>query len=185
MASKILLILGVTGVGKSTIINNLLRLDSNFKYIQPYTNRPKRDFNDNEKVYVSDKQLNVLIDSGKILIVNDIYKYKYATPKQAVLECLANNQFPVLDFPIQKLAEFKSLLPDSIYSVYIVPANLEELKRRLTKGRIDRLEYAIDELKLVEEGQLVGYDEKIINPFGRNQNRHISNFIYQSFINSM
>ncbi|MEO8886656.1 MAG: hypothetical protein ABI367_11375 [Mucilaginibacter sp.] len=178
---KFLLLLGVSGVGKSTIIKNLLGIDHKFVYIKPYTNRPLRP-GEVEKNYMSTVELKKLISAGDILIMNKIYGFLYATPKNSIFECLANGKYPLLDFPIQRLAEVQKLLPNSIYSVYILPENIEELKKRLTHGRINRLDFAINEISSIEKKELTGYDDVVINYHGKSI--ETSNFIYNSFINS-
>ncbi|HBD04983.1 TPA: hypothetical protein DCZ32_00830, partial [Candidatus Uhrbacteria bacterium] len=55
--SKLLLLLGPSGVGKSAIIDELSKLDSRFVYISPYMTRPLRQ-GERNKIAVSDEQMD-------------------------------------------------------------------------------------------------------------------------------
>ncbi|MBU4010588.1 MAG: guanylate kinase, partial [Proteobacteria bacterium] len=63
MLSKFLLLLGVSGVGKSTLIRELKRLDERFIYISPYMTRPLRE-GESDKIEVSNEEMDLMISKG-------------------------------------------------------------------------------------------------------------------------
>src|ERR1700686_4289910 len=101
MDSKFLLICGVTGVGKSTIIGHLRKLDSRFVRIHPYTTRKPRNRKD-DKIHVSEAAMNRMDSEGKFIFTNRIYGNIVATPNRPIVDALEGKMFPVLDFPIDK-----------------------------------------------------------------------------------
>lgn len=175
-----LLLLGVSAVGKSTLINELSQLDERFCYIKPFTSRPLRE-NETEKIYKSEAEILELNQHNAFLFVNHLYGYTYATPREPIYQAIVANKFPLLDFPIQKLAEIKKLVPE-VYGVYILPPDLVELIRRLSDrgANNDRLESARREIQDVLSHKLAGFDEIVTNHAGKAPD--IAKQIYQSFI---
>ena len=92
---KFLLLLGVSGVGKTSIIKELLKLDDRFIYISPWITRPLRA-GETDKVSVTEEDLQRLLSAGEILAVNDIYGIRYGTPKQPIKDAFEQGQFPLL-----------------------------------------------------------------------------------------
>jgi len=166
MHTRFLLLLGVSGVGKTTIIKELLKLDDRFVYISPLITRPLRD-GETDKVSVTVSQLQTAVDAGEILAVNDIYGVKYATPRQPITDAFRTECFPLLDWPIKRLDVMQEEFGDSLFRVYIEPPSVTELKRRLGQDSRDegghRLLAAISELERLWCGDLADkFDLKVI-----------------------
>lgn len=182
LTSKFFLLLGVSGVGKTTIIKYLKKLDDRFVYVKPYTNRPLRDF-ETDKIFVNDFELRKLINGGKIIMLNQVYGHSYATPKQIIFDSIAEGKFPVLDFPIQRLSEINTLLPEMIYSVYLMPPSIEELALRLGDGRDnngERFKFAIREIESVKGRTSPMFDTLVINQTGKEN--EIAKKIYYEYL---
>ena len=184
MHSKFLLLLGVSGAGKSTLIHSLKAIDSRFIYIKPYTNRPLRT-GETEKIHKTLNEINDLIRQGEIILVSELYGYIYATPRKIILDSFEQGNFPILDFPIQRLSEIQQLFPGKTYSIYILPPDEITLQNRLNDGRDingGRYTFAMEEIKAVKNYSLGGFDELIVNATGRAT--QIAEGIYHSFIAS-
>jgi len=69
MLTKFLLLLGVSGVGKSTIIEALRKIDNRFVYISPYITRMLRD-GEKDKIFVADSAMDETNKRGEFLVVN-------------------------------------------------------------------------------------------------------------------
>lgn len=180
-----LLIMGPSGVGKSTIINHLKQLDSRFTYISPFTTRPLRD-GETDKVHLSLEEIEELQQAGKLLTVNQFYGIYYATPKYVIDEALTTQKFPVLDWPIAKIDVMNKHYENKLFKVYIAPENAEELKRRLTLDNRDtngsRLVAGLEEIDAFTAGL---YDQdidlKVINQ--KDSCEEIAYTIYKQFLN--
>ncbi len=166
MTTKILLILGPTGVGKSTVIHELQQLDSRYTYISPYTTRILRQ-SESDKVSVSTDEFKRLKSEGKFVVVNQLYGAYYGTPREPILDALKKGLFPVIDWPIQNLESMKISFPKRTLSVYLEPQSFEALKERFvmqgSRGT-ERLEIAGIEYKRLLRGEFDNVvDHRVIN----------------------
>jgi len=78
--NKLLLLLGPSGVGKSTIIKDMLARDRRFVYVTPYMTRPLRK-GETDKISISDAELDTMIAGNQFWSVNTLYGVRYASPK--------------------------------------------------------------------------------------------------------
>lgn len=184
---KFLLLLGPSGAGKSTIIKHLKKIDHRFIYINPYTTRSLRPGED-DKVSISSDEMERLQKNGKLLTVNEIYGIYYATPKAIIDDALADNNFPVLDWPVSKLELMQKNYGEALFIVYVEPDNIEELRRRLSLDTRDkdgqRYQAGQKEMNDLHDGLYDAFiDFRIINKQGCDQ--EIAQMIYQNFLESM
>lgn len=170
MQPKFLLLLGPSGVGKSEIIKRLRSYDERFVYISPYMTRKLRK-GETDKVQIRAKELDRLIREGKILVVNTLYRVRYATPKGAIEEAFAAGKFPVLDWPISRLSIMQDAFPGRLFRVYVEVADLATLRQRLSNDARDpqglRLEAGVREFESLGRGEFdLSIDFRIVNPDG-------------------
>ncbi|HVZ67286.1 MAG TPA: hypothetical protein VG917_03420 [Patescibacteria group bacterium] len=125
---KLVLLLGPSGVGKTEIIKRLTQLDNRIVASPVYTDRPARA-DDVGRVSVSPEVFEQMEKDGEFLHRKDIYGSRYAMSKKTIMEALSNGQVPIQDFPIEDIPALKDKAP--IYTIYILPPSLTELKRRL------------------------------------------------------
>lgn len=184
--SKFLLLLGPSGVGKSSIIDELYRVDSRFRYISPFTTRELRKGETN-KVHIEEEQMDAMAEKGAFLTINQIYGIRYATPKDSVLEELRNENFPIIDWPVNRMEVMHEAFPGQIYAVYILPPSKQILAERLrVDGRDttgERLQKGVEELNAYENSEYEGlYDFAIISE--DSQLESVAKAIYQKYIGS-
>lgn len=185
MDTKFLLLLGVSGVGKSTVIRELRSLDPRFEYVSPYTTRQLRD-GETDKIHVSDEVMDRMESTGEFVVVNNLYGVRYGTPREPIVTSLQRGSFPILDWPIQKLKIMQELFP--LYVVYITPPSIEKLTRRLNiDGRDNngsRLSNALAELKRFQKGEFEGMCD--ISVVSEDETiPQISQGIYDNFLRSL
>jgi guanylate kinase len=179
--SKFILLLGPSGVGKSTIIGHLRYADPRFVYISPYTTRELRP-GETDKIHVELETIQRLQEEEKLLTVNEIYGIFYATPKETIDLSLAEGKFPILDWPVEKMDVMLSHYEDQLFVIYIEPENLQVLQERLAHDGRDRdgkrFAAGKEELQNYYEGK---YDHlidiKIINQDGGD--KEVATMIYQ------
>lgn len=184
--SKFLLLLGPSGVGKSTIIQKLITLDKRFIYISPYTTRPIRD-GETDKIFINEEGINEMEKKGEILTVNHLYNIKYVTPKIPIIEALLFGFFPILDWPISRIEIMFEFFPGQLYLVYVAPPSIEILEKRIKKDGRDldgsRLEKARQELQYYWSGAYSSLiDLSVVSE--ENKSTHVVDLIYSSYLKS-
>ncbi len=184
--SKFLLILGPSGVGKSSIIEELILLDNRFVYISPFITRPLREGEIN-KIFLDKKEMDVMSKQGKFLAINELYNIYYATPRLPIEEALKNNLFPILDWPISKIEIMTQAFPHRLFIVYISPPSIKVLQQRLKKDSRDkdgcRLKSAQEELIAYKSHQDLGIlNLQIISE--ENQIPKVAHEIYINYLQS-
>lgn len=182
--SKFLLLLGPSGVGKSSVIEELIRLDRRFVYISPFITRSLREGEKN-KIPISNEEMDKMWKRGELLVINELYGIRYATPRLPIAQALAEGNFPVLDWPVSRIEVMTQAFPDQLHIVYVLPPSIEALQRRLAKDDRDtdgrRLQSARDELEAYKTSRYAGvYDFDIIAE--ENQVPEIAQAIYANYL---
>jgi len=129
-----------SGAGKTTLCRSLVRRDDKVRYSVSATTRPRRGKEEDGKAYhfVSDEEFSSLAEQDGLLEWEEVYGYRYGTPKAQVQELLAAGFDVVLDMDINGALHLKERYPESV-TVFLLPPSLFELRRRLTaRGRDDR-----------------------------------------------
>ncbi len=153
--TKLLLLLGPSGVGKTTIVRALEALDERFVYVTPLTTRPLRP-GETDKISVSVDELEELSRANKLVAVNELYGAKYGTLRGPIERALRVCRFPLLDWPIASVSGIQQALPQRLHRVYIEPPSLDALWHRLQDGRDpsgDRFARAESELAAFARGE--------------------------------
>lgn len=164
-SGKLLVVSGPSGVGKSTITNNL-RSDDRFWISVSATTRNIRtnEVDGIDYHFVSADRFNEMIEGKEFLEWADFAGAKYGTPKQPVAEALANGKNVILEIELNGARQVRKNSNDAVL-IFIEPPSWEELKSRLinrgteseqsTQARLDR---AKEELSAAVE-----FDHILIN----------------------
>lgn len=186
--SKFLLLLGPSGVGKSAIVDELSKLDNRFVYISPYMTRPLR-VGEKNKVAISEDQMDEMWQRGELLVVNELYGgIRYGTPRSPIIEALEIGNFPVLDWPIDRLEVITQTFPDQLFVVYVSPSSIDTLRQRLAKDGRDadgrRIASAEKELRKYWSSEYAGsYDLEVVSK--DNEILEAATKIYASYLESV
>lgn len=164
--TKLIIISGPSGVGKSTVIHELMKLRDDLRFSISVTTRAKRE-NEVDGVdyfFITDKEFDELIDNKLLLEHAEYVGKRYGTPKTYLKDKLREGYNVVLDIEVQGAAQVKKLEPKAI-SFFIIPPSEIELEKRLRGRKTDceekvarRLRQAKEECKLADQ-----YDYIIIN----------------------
>lgn len=185
--SKLLLLLGPSGVGKTTLINYLRTIDDRFTYIAPYMTRCLRH-GEKDKVPISDAKMEELRHQDEFLAINELYGVRYATPRSPIVNALDQGVFPVIDWPVDRLDVMTHAFPQQLHVVYVVPPSYGTLRARLAQdGRDengDRFHRACQELRAFRAGRM-SRDPHLVIVSKRSKLTASAHTIYRSYCGSL
>lgn len=157
---------GCAGVGKGTVMKNMLAKEKNFRLSVSATTRSPRpgEVHGREYFFVTKDEFQSMIDRDEFLEYACYVGNFYGTPKKAVDDMLEKGYNVFLEIEVQGGVQVKELCPDCL-SIFIVPPSMEELESRL-RGRgtetedviLKRMETAKGEMKYKDS-----YDYVVMN----------------------
>lgn len=163
---QLIVLSGPSGVGKSTVIAELLGQRDNIYFSVSYTTRKPRVGEQDGVNYnfVSRDEFERMIADDELLEYAEYVDNYYGTSLKAIRERLDAGIDVLLDIEVQGAAKVKKRCPDALF-IFIMPPSFEELSRRLHKRNTDsedviagRLEKARTEFR-----EVPNYDYLVIN----------------------
>ncbi|MEN3014840.1 MAG: guanylate kinase [bacterium] len=163
----IFVISGFSGVGKGTIIQQLLQRNQNMYFSVSYTTRKKRpnEVEGRDYYFVDQETFKQMILKDEFLewaIVNDNF---YGTPKAQTISKLEKNIDVILDIDVKGAIQVKSKLPNLTTLIYIIPPSGKELLNRLYKRNTENYDEILKRVttSLVEINYINAYDYIVVN----------------------
>ncbi|MBQ8689279.1 MAG: hypothetical protein IJ515_02830 [Clostridia bacterium] len=97
MMKSIVVIVGPSGVGKSTVAYKMLELDGRFEFVRSATTRPRRDDGKtDEYIYLTEKEFFDRVENGKMLEHMRYGDNYYGTPASEVESIFSEGKIPLL-----------------------------------------------------------------------------------------
>jgi guanylate kinase len=131
-----------SGAGKTTLCD-ALRQTPDFVYSVSCTTRPPRtgEIEDEDYRFLSDIDFQARVKAGEFLEHAKVHEHYYGTLRQPLIDNLKKGVDVLIDIDTQGAAAIRncgdSFVRESLADVFIMPPNLEELRRRLTKRRTE------------------------------------------------
>ena len=143
---------GASGVGKGTIMKELLAKNPNLRLSVSATTRAPREgeADGREYYFVSHKQFDELIAEDGFLEHAEYVGNKYGTPKEPVFRMLSEGLDVILEIEVKGFLQVKKAYPDCV-SVFIAPPSFEELQARLRGRGTESEEVIAERLKTAEQ----------------------------------
>ncbi len=152
---RIIIVSGPSGVGKGTVLREVMKDDPSLRFSVSATTRPMRPGEiDGVHYFFMDKpRFEAMLAGNEMLEHAEYAGNYYGTPEKAVDDALAQGISVILEIEVQGALQVMRRRPDAI-SIFIAPPSFEELTRRLN-GRGDtspdvaaeRLRIAVEECK--------------------------------------
>ena len=161
-----LIISGFAGVGKGTVIKELMRQHDGYVLSVSATTRQPRNYEEHGREYffLSKDEFDRMVQEDAFLEYAHYTSESYGTPKRFVEEQMDQGKDVILEIEVQGARQVREKYPDTPM-IFIVPPSMEELKRRLigrgteTPDKIaKRLARAREEAAAIEE-----YDYILVN----------------------
>ena len=127
-----------SGAGKTTLVD-ALRQTSEFVYSVSCTTRPARagEVEGQDYRFLSEAEFTNRLKAGDFLEHATVHGHHYGTLLKPIVEDLKNGQDVLIDIDTQGAASIRKSKDDfvrlALSDIFIMPPDLEELRRRLTK----------------------------------------------------
>ena len=143
-----------SGTGKTTVIKELLKQDSNLKFSVSVTTRQKRE-GEQEGVdyyYISDKKYDELLKKDAFYeYVDSQYGARYGTLKSEVDSFINVGQDVIFDMDWIGMRQMREKAPDKVVSIYLLPPSIQEVRKRLENRGTDSPEVIEKRMNLIVE----------------------------------
>ncbi len=137
MSGLLLVVSGPSGVGKTTMVHEVIRrLGGEFSVSATTRARSARERDDVDYHFVDPETFQRYIDEDRFLEVAQVFgRNWYGTLQAPVVEALRQGKLIVLDIDVQGAKNVKLRMPQA-FAVFILPPNEEALLKRLrARGR--------------------------------------------------
>ena len=127
-----------SGAGKTTLVERI-RQTPNLFYSVSCTTRPPRtgEINGEDYRFLSDTDFRERIEKGEFLEHAQVHGDRYGTLREPVVTNLKSGRDVLIDIDTQGAAVIRNcgdpLICDALADVFIMPPDLEELRKRLLK----------------------------------------------------
>lgn len=135
--TKLLLIIGPTAVGKSSIIEKALDDYPKLVDLITYTTRSMRagEFEGNPYHFVSEEKFRELMARDFFLETADVHGKLYGTPRDQLETATREGKCVIADIDVQGSKKLISMYPDAV-TVFLMPPSIEALRERFIKRGI-------------------------------------------------
>ena len=162
--NKLIVISGPSGVGKGTIVNELLKKGDYALSVSCTTRRPR--VGEKEGVsyfFISKKKFLSMIEEDGFLEYDNHFENYYGTPKEFVEKQLQTKNV-ILEIEVNGAFKVKKSYPEAIL-IMIAPPGIDELKARLVGRGTESAEDIAERLARLdyELSQSDKYDYTVIN----------------------
>ena len=156
-----------SGVGKSTLIQNLLTQEENLKLSVSVTTRPPRSTEIHGKDYhfVTTDEFKVLQSQQSFIEWAQVYQNFYGTLRENVSNAIECGQDLIFDIDHQGAQALQSHYPDHVVKIYVLPPSVQELERRLQSRGLDDSHIIAQRMQAVgmHVSHCCDYDYVVIN----------------------
>jgi|WetSurSiteA1Bulk_404760.scaffolds.fasta_scaffold120629_1 guanylate kinase len=155
MAPRLFVIVGPSGVGKSTIISEVRKLHPELLYSISDTTRPPRPGEEDGVHYffMTEKRFKERIRADRLLEWKEVYGNLYGTPRDPIDLGMFQGKSFLLDLDLEGYKEVIKKMPESI-GIFVLPPSIADLGYRLLNRQTDsghtireRVESASQEIK--------------------------------------
>ncbi len=163
---QLIVLSGPSGVGKSTVISELLGQRQDIYFSVSFTTRQPRvgEADGVNYNFVDRAEFERMIAAGELLEHAEYVGNYYGTSLKVIQEKLDAGIDVLLDIEVQGAAKVRAKCPEAVL-IFIIPPSFEELSRRLRGRNTDSEETIAGRLQKAREEyqQIPNYDYLVVN----------------------
>jgi len=170
--AMLVVISGPSGVGKDAILDVLRSLPGNrdHHYVVTCTTRGRRpgEVDGVSYHFLPAERFLALRDSGGLLEANEVHGNWYGTPRDQVVDALAEGRQAILKIDVQGADVVRARVPDALL-IFVAPPSIKTLVTRLTSRATETAEeLAVRQRNAAAEmARRKDYDYVVINETGQ------------------
>jgi guanylate kinase len=154
----LVVISGPSGVGKDSVLMRMRELGFPFHFVVTANSRPMRpgEIDGYDYHFVTPDRFEQMIRDDELLEWAEVYGQYKGIPKWEVRQAIDSGRDVILRINVDGAATLRKLAPEAVF-IFLAPANLTELRHRLTLRRTEsvaeietRLAVAAGELDQVD-----------------------------------
>lgn len=135
---KLIIITGPSGVGKGTVVKNILKKDKNvWLSISATTRRPREGEEDGKDYYfLTTKKFKEMINDEMFVEWAEFAGNYYGTPINIIKEKMKNGYKVILEIEVEGACQVREKFSNTI-SIFLLPPNKKELEKRIRNRGTD------------------------------------------------
>jgi guanylate kinase len=143
--ANLFIISGPSAVGKSSVLNEILKIDPSLTRIVTCTTRPMRKSEKQGADYFFMKKNDFLaeVEQGNFVEFSEVYGNYYGVMLSTVKEKMEGGEDAILNVNWEGFLKTKSALGDNVYGIFILPPSIEDLELRMKSRGEDSPEVMI------------------------------------------
>ncbi len=133
--TELVLLVGITGAGKNTVLNELVKTGEYHDLITTITREPR--YNNGileqdgvEYYFVSEERAIQLLEAGEYVEVSPVHGRIYGVTVDEVRKAHDAGKMAIADIDVQGVSKYKKL-SDNVSAIFLVPPSYEEWQRRV------------------------------------------------------
>lgn len=157
-AAPLLLISGVVGGGKNTVINEILKEHDRYREIISHTTRQPRANQgvmerDGVDYYFINKQIAMhMIENQEFIEVKSVHGNIYGTSVAEIRKANESDKIAIMDVDIHGVLEYLDIKPDT-HAIFLLPPSVETWMKRLERRYGDLSQHEDEIRKRLETAQ--------------------------------